>query len=33
MDTSQVIVTMLGAGLIVAVLFYFFGPKTKAAPR
>lgn len=35
MDTSQLIVTVLGAGLIVAVLLYFFGPKrrTKSASR
>jgi hypothetical protein len=32
MDTSQVIVTVLGAGLIVAVLFYFFGPKPRSGP-
>ncbi len=33
MDATQIVVTLAGAGLVAAVLLFFFGPRSRAAPR
>jgi len=33
MDVPQLVVTLAGAGSIVAVLLFFFGPKKKRQPK